>query len=82
MSLWKIVEKSVRPAAAMNACSGCSGDYEDPDRTTWEPDQESDDASGELEGAHAVDDQTRHTSFQDRARSMKSIRDEEGKWDG
>jgi len=22
------------------ACSGCAGDYEDPDRTAWEPDPE------------------------------------------
>jgi hypothetical protein len=25
---------------ALRACSGCAGDYEDPDRSAWEPDPE------------------------------------------
>ena len=33
--LWKTVE-SVEKAA--RACSGCAGDYEDPDRSAWEED--------------------------------------------
>jgi len=35
--LWKSVQtvKNV-----LRACSGCAGDYEDPDRTAWEPDPE------------------------------------------
>jgi hypothetical protein len=24
----------------LHACSGCAGDYEDPDRSVWEPDPE------------------------------------------
>jgi hypothetical protein len=24
----------------LRACSGCAGDYEDPDRSAWEPDPE------------------------------------------
>ena len=34
LPLWKVVEKSPR------ACSGCAGDYEDPDRSAWEEDFE------------------------------------------
>jgi hypothetical protein len=33
------------PTAALlvlRACSACAGDYEDPDRTAWTPDQEED----------------------------------------
>ena len=26
----------------MGACSGCAGDYEDPDRTAWAPDADED----------------------------------------
>ena len=26
----------------MRACSACAGDYEDPDRTAWAPDDEED----------------------------------------
>jgi hypothetical protein len=63
MSLWKIVEKVRRPFAALSACSGCTGDYEDPDRTTWERDEDSDDASGELQKAHEVDGHTRNKEF-------------------
>jgi len=37
--LWKGVEKQENVA---DCCSGCAGDYEDPDRTAWEPDPEED----------------------------------------
>jgi hypothetical protein len=30
-----------RRAAALRACSACAGDYEDPDRTAWTPDEDS-----------------------------------------
>ncbi len=30
----------------MRACSGCAGDYEDPDRTAWTPDDEEEDEPG------------------------------------
>ncbi len=36
-SLWKTVEKR---GNAVEACSGCAGDYEDPDRSAWEEDAE------------------------------------------
>jgi len=32
---------------AMRACSACAGDYEDPDRTAWRPDESDDDERGE-----------------------------------
>jgi len=35
--LWKVVEKKEN---GMGACSGCAGDYEDPDRSAWEEDEE------------------------------------------
>ncbi len=35
--LWKSVQSVEN---ALRACSGCPGDYEDPDRTAWEPDLE------------------------------------------
>jgi hypothetical protein len=31
--LWKSVETEEKPE---RACSGCTGDYEDPDRSAWE----------------------------------------------
>ena len=31
--LWKSVENEENP---LRACSGCAGDYEDPDRSAWE----------------------------------------------
>ena len=34
-TLWKNVESEEKPA---RACSGCAGDYEDPDRSAWEED--------------------------------------------
>ncbi len=46
-SLWKIVEIEEN---RMVACSGCAGDYEDPDRTAWGEDAEE-------EGAEEVADE-------------------------
>ena len=34
------MESEEKPAAA---CSGCAGDYEDPDRSAWKGDYEADD---------------------------------------
>jgi len=39
ISLWKAVEKQENVASC---CSGCAGDYEDPDWTAWEPEAEED----------------------------------------
>ena len=36
-NLWKSVHSVEN---ALRACSGCTGDYEDPDRSAWEPDPE------------------------------------------
>lgn len=36
-SLWKSVQNVEN---LLRACSGCAGDYEDPDRSAWEPDPE------------------------------------------
>jgi len=43
IELWKNVESEEKPA---RACSGCAGDYEDPDRSAWEGDFE--EADGEF----------------------------------
>jgi len=40
LSLWKRVESEEKSA---RACSGCAGDYEDPDRSAWEEDFEEED---------------------------------------
>jgi hypothetical protein len=37
MMLWKNVESEEK---SVRACSGCAGDYEDPDRSAWEEDFE------------------------------------------
>ncbi len=37
-------------AAEVRACSACAGDYEDPDRTAWTPDE-----TGEDDGGGATD---------------------------
>ena len=37
LSLWKTVQSEEKP---VRACSGCAGDYEDPDRSAWEEDFE------------------------------------------
>jgi hypothetical protein len=37
MGLWKTVESEEK---SVRACSGCAGDYEDPDRSAWEEDFE------------------------------------------
>jgi hypothetical protein len=34
-------------AQSLRACSACAGDYEDPDRTAWAPDEEEDDLAQE-----------------------------------
>jgi hypothetical protein len=41
LSLWKSVENEEKSA---RACSGCAGDYEDPDRSAWEADFEREEA--------------------------------------
>jgi hypothetical protein len=46
------VEKGGDEVAGMRACSACAGDYEDPDRTAWTPDDAED---GEREEAPAAD---------------------------
>jgi len=38
--LWKSVQSEEKP---VQTCSGCAGDYEDPDRSAWEEDFEADD---------------------------------------
>jgi len=35
-----------RAASEMRACSACAGDYEDPERTAWTPDDAEEDESG------------------------------------
>jgi hypothetical protein len=39
-----------RGAAEMRACSACAGDYEDPDRTVWAPDEPDEESGGETPG--------------------------------
>jgi hypothetical protein len=39
LGLWKTVEKQENAAGL---CSGCAGDYEDPDLTAWEDDSRED----------------------------------------
>jgi hypothetical protein len=41
-NLWKTraADGAYGPLVAMRACSACAGDYEDPDRTAGEPDEE------------------------------------------
>jgi hypothetical protein len=39
-ALWKSVQSEEKSA---RACSGCAGDYEDPDRSAWEEDFDADD---------------------------------------
>jgi hypothetical protein len=41
-ALWKCVENKENPLAA---CSGCAGDYEDPDRSAWEEEFEEEEAA-------------------------------------
>jgi hypothetical protein len=43
MGLWKSVEKQEN---SVNCCSGCAGDYEDPDRSVWEADVEEEQEDG------------------------------------
>ena len=44
--LWKSVQKVEN---FLRACSGCAGDYEDPDRSAWEPDPEENEEDTALE---------------------------------
>lgn len=51
--LWKTVEKKENSA---RCCSGCAGDYEDPDRSAWEPDREEEQGDAEdRDGSHGND---------------------------
>jgi hypothetical protein len=43
--LWISVDAVEKP---MRACSGCAGDYEDPDRAAWEEETEEDEEEGEV----------------------------------
>lgn len=43
--LWKAVEEK---EIFQKACSGCAGDYEDPERTAWEADPEEEEANAEF----------------------------------
>jgi hypothetical protein len=36
-------EEPSAPQLPIRACSACAGDYEDPDRTAWTPDEEEED---------------------------------------
>jgi hypothetical protein len=40
--------------APLRACSACAGDYEDPDRTAWTPDEEQEDLLAEKVEEKAV----------------------------
>jgi hypothetical protein len=53
--LWKHVEK---PQPFLSLCSSCTGDYEDPDRTTW-----TDDPSEDEE----LSDSTRKANYEEMA---------------
>ena len=44
--LWKTVQSEEKSA---RACSGCAGDYEDPDRSAWEEDFEGEEAEVQRE---------------------------------
>lgn len=40
---------------SLRACSACAGDYEDPDRTAWTPDEEEEDLATERAQDRAED---------------------------
>jgi len=46
MLLWKNVESEEK---SVRACSGCAGDYEDPDRSAWEEDFETEEVDFQKE---------------------------------
>lgn len=55
-SLWRILVGKISTrvmtieyttTGKLGACSGCPGDYEDPDRSAWPDDHETDDAGGD-----------------------------------
>ena len=54
--LWKAVEKQENTAGC---CSGCAGDYEDPDWTAWEPEPEEEDGFSGIEGDAAEEGNSR-----------------------
>jgi hypothetical protein len=43
--LWKFVQEEEK---SQKACSGCAGDYEDPERTAWESDPEEEEETAEF----------------------------------
>jgi hypothetical protein len=52
------VETGGGPSASqppVRTCSACSGDYEDPDRTAWPPDEEEDDLRAEQAQGRALE---------------------------
>ena len=49
-TLWKSVEIE---EDGLGACSGCAGDYEDPDRTAWEDEEEEAEEAGDEPGSDA-----------------------------
>ncbi len=46
-----LAEKGGAGVAGMRACSACAGDYEDPDRTAWTPDDAVDEEREEAPAA-------------------------------
>jgi hypothetical protein len=54
-TLFPRAEKGRGEVAGMRACSACAGDYEDPDRTAWTPDDADDEDDEEREEAPAAD---------------------------
>lgn len=54
--LWITVEKQENAA---DCCSGCAGDYEDPDWTAWEPEPEEDEGFAGIEGDTAEEGDSR-----------------------
>ena len=55
-SMWKTVEKQENAAGC---CSGCAGDYEDPDWTAWEADVEEDEKVSGADGRGCKGDDSR-----------------------
>ena len=47
---------SAELAQTRRACSGCAGDYEDPDRTAWPTDEERAEENDEARGSRAGDE--------------------------
>ena len=51
IELWKSVESVESEEKSVRTCSGCAGDYEDPDRSAWEEDFEEEDVDFQEEAA-------------------------------